>query len=121
MLMSVTGKAFFMKIALLGPRGIPNRYGGFEAFYEKLSQYLVNDGHEVTVYCRRAFTRPEDDTLVDSRIRRVILPSISAKHLDTPGLTFLSVLQIIFTRAAIVLMCSVATSPVASIPPMSAS
>ncbi len=30
-----------MKIALLGTRGIPNRYGGFEAFFEKLSQYLV--------------------------------------------------------------------------------
>jgi glycosyltransferase involved in cell wall biosynthesis len=116
MLMSLTGKAFFMKIALLGTRGIPNRYGGFEAFYEKLSQYLVNDGHEVTVYCRHAFTRPEDDTLVDSRIRRVILPSISAKHLDTPVHTFLSVLHVIFTRADIVLMCNVANSPVAWIP-----
>ncbi|HTD24804.1 MAG TPA: glycosyltransferase [Terriglobales bacterium] len=105
-----------MKIALLGTRGIPNRYGGFEAFYEKLSQYLVNDGHEVTVYCRHAFTRPEDDTLVDSRIRRVILPSISAKHLDTPVHTFLSVLHVIFTRADIVLMCNVANSPVAWIP-----
>lgn len=105
-----------MKIALLGTRGIPNRYGGFEAFYEKLSQYLANDGHEVTVYCRRAFTRPEDDTLVDPRISRVILPSISAKHLDTPVHTFLSVLHVIFRRADVVLMCNVANSPVAWIP-----
>jgi glycosyltransferase involved in cell wall biosynthesis len=105
-----------MKIALLGTRGIPNRYGGFEAFFEKLSQYLVADGHEVTVYCRRAFTRPGDDALVDARIRRVILPSISAKHLDTPVHTFLSVLHVIFTRADIVLMCNVANSPVAWIP-----
>lgn len=105
-----------MKIALLGTRGIPNRYGGFEAFFEKLSQYLVDDGHDVTVYCRRAFTRPEDDALVDRRIRRVILPSISAKHLDTPVHTFLSVMHVIFTRADIVLMCNVANSPVAWIP-----
>jgi len=105
-----------MKIALLGTRGIPNRYGGFEAFFEKLSQYLVNDGHQVRVYCRRAFTRPEDGSLVDPRIRRVILPSISAKHLDTPVHTFLSVLHVIFTRADIVLMCNVANSPVAWIP-----
>jgi len=116
MLMSLTGKAFLMKIALLGTRGIPNRYGGFEAFFEKLSQYLVNDGHEVWVYCRRAFTRPEDGSLVDPRIRRVILPCISAKLLVTPVHTFLSVLHVIFTRADIVLMCNVANSPVAWIP-----
>src|SRR5260370_6356963 len=116
MLMSLTGKAFFMKIALLGPRGIPNRYGGFEAFYEKLSQYLVNDGHEVIVFCARAFPRPEDDTLVDPRIRRVILPSISAKHLDTPVHTFLAFRQVCFSRADLVLICTLANSPVAWIP-----
>jgi glycosyltransferase involved in cell wall biosynthesis len=105
-----------MKIALLGTRGIPNRYGGFEAFFEKLSHYLADDGHEVTVYCRRAFTRPGDDALIDPRVHRVILPSISAKHLDTPVHTFLSVMHVIFTRADVVLMCNVANSPVAWIP-----
>jgi len=105
-----------MKIALLGTRGIPNRYGGFEAFYEKLSQYLVNDGHEVSVYCRRSFSRPEDDGRVDSRIRRVVLPSIPEKHLDTPTHTLLSVLHVIFTRVDLVLICNAANSPVAWIP-----
>ena len=105
-----------MKIALLGTRGIPNRYGGFEAFYEKLSQYLVNDGHQVSVYCRRSFSRPDDDARVDSRIRRIVLPSIPEKHLDTPTHTLLSVLHVIFTRVDIVLICNAANSPVAWIP-----
>jgi glycosyltransferase involved in cell wall biosynthesis len=39
-----------MKIAILGTRGIPNRYGGFERFAEKLSQYLTDQGHKVIVY-----------------------------------------------------------------------
>lgn len=39
-----------MKIAILGTRGIPNHYGGFEQFAEYLSQGLVERGHEVTVY-----------------------------------------------------------------------
>lgn len=39
-----------MKIAILGTRGIPNHYGGFEQFAEYLSLGLVNRGHEVTVY-----------------------------------------------------------------------
>ncbi|WP_430934114.1 DUF1972 domain-containing protein [Saccharicrinis sp. 156] len=39
-----------MKIAIIGTRGIPNYYGGFEQFAEYLAQYLVKRGHSVTVY-----------------------------------------------------------------------
>src|SRR5437879_1133179 len=105
-----------MKIAILGTRGIPNRYGGFEAFAEKLSLRLAQNGHQVSVYCRRPFTRPEDDQIVDPRIRRVILPTISAMHLDTPAHTLLSALHVRFTNAEVVLMCNVGNSPVAWIP-----
>lgn len=39
-----------MKIGIIGTRGIPNYYGGFEQFAEFLSKYLVQKGHEVIVY-----------------------------------------------------------------------
>ncbi|WP_316796892.1 DUF1972 domain-containing protein [Pedobacter agri] len=39
-----------MKIGIIGTRGIPNHYGGFEQFAEYLSLGLVKRGHEVTVY-----------------------------------------------------------------------
>ena len=39
-----------MRIAILGTRGIPNRYGGFEQFAEYLSVFLIKRGHEVVVY-----------------------------------------------------------------------
>lgn len=39
-----------MRIGILGTRGIPNRYGGFEQFAEYLSKYLLMDGHSVAVY-----------------------------------------------------------------------
>jgi glycosyltransferase involved in cell wall biosynthesis len=39
-----------MKIAILGTRGIPNNYGGFEQFAEFISIGLVERGHDVTVY-----------------------------------------------------------------------
>jgi glycosyltransferase involved in cell wall biosynthesis len=39
-----------MKIAILGTRGIPNHYSGFEQFAEFFSVYLVNQGHQVFVY-----------------------------------------------------------------------
>jgi glycosyltransferase involved in cell wall biosynthesis len=39
------------RLALLGSRGIPARYGGFETFAEELGARLVARGHEVTVFC----------------------------------------------------------------------
>lgn len=38
------------KIAIIGTRGIPNHYGGFEQFAEYVSVCMVKQGHEVTVY-----------------------------------------------------------------------
>jgi glycosyltransferase involved in cell wall biosynthesis len=105
-----------LKIAILGTRGIPARYGGFETFADELSRRLVARGHEVLVYCRKPFTTPED--LYDPRIRRVILPTISNKYLDTLFHTFLSMWHVIFTKAQVVLICNVANSPLAWIPRM---
>lgn len=41
-----------MRLAILGARGIPARYGGFETFAEKLATGLVQRGHDVTVYAQ---------------------------------------------------------------------
>ncbi len=105
-----------MRIAILGTRGIPNRYGGFETLAEQLSKRLADRGHKVTVYCRRPFTRPDD--AVDPRIRRVILPTIHNKHLDTAFHTFLSVIHVLFEDIEAVLLCNVANSTLAWIPRM---
>jgi len=103
-----------MKIAILGTRGIPARYGGFETLAEQLSARLAARGHDVTVYCRRPFTTPEDTT--PPGVRRVILPTISKKHLDTAFHTFLSVIHVSLTDADVVLICNVANGPLAWIP-----
>jgi len=50
-----------MKIAIIGTRGIPNAYGGFEQFAEYLSKYLCNNGHSVTVY--NSSNHPYQDTV----------------------------------------------------------
>jgi glycosyltransferase involved in cell wall biosynthesis len=39
-----------MNIAILGTKGIPNNYGGYEQFAEYISEKLVERGHTVTVY-----------------------------------------------------------------------
>jgi len=103
-----------MNIAIVGTRGIPNRYGGFERFAEQISSRLADRGHRVTVYCRRAFTRPDD--VYDRRIRRVIVPSLHQKHLDTWVSTFFGAVHVAFTDNDVVLLCNVANAPFAYIP-----
>jgi len=103
-----------MRIAILGIRGIPARYGGFETLADQLSRRLVERGHAVTVYCRRPFTTTED--VFDRRIHRVVLPTVSSKYFDTLSHTLLSVLNVIFTDAEVILICNVANSPFAWIP-----
>ncbi|MBS1688512.1 MAG: DUF1972 domain-containing protein, partial [Bacteroidetes bacterium] len=39
-----------MKIGIIGTRGIPNQYGGFEQFAEHFSTRMADKGHEVAVY-----------------------------------------------------------------------
>lgn len=39
-----------MKIAILGTRGVPNYYGGFEQFAEFFCEYLAQKGHDIWVY-----------------------------------------------------------------------
>ncbi len=103
-----------MKIAIVGTRGIPNRYGGFEQFAEKISSTLTDRGHEVTVYCRKPFTTPDD--VYDRRVRRVILPTIHQKHLDTWSTGSISSIHVAFSRQDAVLVCNVANSPFVWIP-----
>ena len=50
-----------LKIGILGCRGIPNAYGGFEQFAEYLSVGLVNKGHEVSVYSSSLHPYKEDN------------------------------------------------------------
>lgn len=40
-----------LSVGIIGSRGVPNRYGGFEMFAQEISVRLVERGHRVTVYC----------------------------------------------------------------------
>src|SRR5262249_45108740 len=83
-----TGCYIRMRIAIVGTRGIPARYGGFETFAEELSTRLVERGHQVFVYCRERHT--------ESRYRGVdlrYLPTIRHKYLDTIAHTGFSTLH----------------------------
>lgn len=97
-----------LKIALLGGRGIPARYGGYETLMEEVAPRLADRGLDVTVYCRSHYT---PRSLEDYRgVRLVVLPTIRTKHLDTPVHTLLSCLHAIFGRFDAVLLVNAANA-----------
>ncbi len=80
-----------LRVALLGSRGIPACYGGFETLMEELAPRLVRRGLAVTVYCRSRYT-PRETTEFQG-VRLVRLPSIYTKYAETPVHTALACLH----------------------------
>lgn len=80
-----------LRVALIGSRGIPGRYGGYETLMEELAVRLVARGFRVTVYCR---SHSASASLRSYQgVELVVLPTIRTKYLDTPVHTFLSCLH----------------------------
>ena len=104
-----------MRIALLGTRGIPANYGGFETFYENLAPRLVQRGHEVWVY-NRAHVVGHKDEKTYKGVNLVKVPSIHSKHFETISHTGLSVFHTLGRRFDIVYICGVGNSSLAWIP-----
>lgn len=102
-----------MRIAILGTRGIPANYGGFETFAEHLSTRLAARGHDVTVYCRAHYVSPRE--LEFQGVKLKVLPTIRHKYFDTIVHTFLSALHAAPKRYDAALICNAANAPFAAI------
>ncbi|MEK7728425.1 MAG: DUF1972 domain-containing protein [candidate division KSB1 bacterium] len=103
-----------MKLAIMGIRGIPANYGGFETFAEELAPRLVARGHEVTVYGRANNIKHNGEYY--KGVRLVILPTISHKYFDTVAHTFLCAVHALKEPYDAVLVCNSANSSFAFIP-----
>src|SRR5437867_2049743 len=103
-----------MKLAILGTRGIPANYGGFETFAEELSVRLAARGIQVTVYGRSNNIRYPGRKY--RGVDLVVLPTIGTKYLDTVAHTFLSVLHALPRRFDCILMCNAANAVFAAVP-----
>lgn len=99
---------------MLGTRGVPGRYGGFETMAEELGARLAQRGHRITVYCRTG-NAPDVPTAFRG-MRLVHLPAIRLKSAETLSHTFLSALHAATRRFDVVYVCNSANAPICWIP-----
>lgn len=99
-----------MHIAMVGTRGVPARYGGFETAIEEIGSRLVAKGHHVTVYCRyRKNPEPVPKTYLGMDL--VFLPAVRKRALETLSHTGLSVLHLVRHGADAAIVFNAANAP----------
>ncbi len=95
-----------LRLAILGTRGVPARYGGFETFAEQIASRLARRGHHVTVYRRSRYAQGDLPG-----VEIVTLPAVYTKHLETVSHGLLSVLHCASRRPDAALVCNAANAP----------
>ncbi len=99
-----------LRLAIIGGRGIPANYSGFDTLIEELSVRLVADhGMDVTVYCRRHYYDERPATY--RGVRCVYLRAVRGKGLESIWHTTRSVLHACFRRYDVVFVVDPANAP----------
>ncbi|RZU34445.1 DUF1972 domain-containing protein [Blastococcus saxobsidens] len=99
-----------MRIAMVGTRGVPARYGGFETAVEEVGRRLADRGHRVVVYCR---TTPGDDQRPSQHLgmELVHLPAARKRSLETLSHSALSVAHLLARRPDAAFVFNAANAP----------
>lgn len=94
-----------LRIAMLGSRGIPHTYSGYEQFLGEVAPRLVSRGHEVIVYCRQSLF--EECPKVYKGVRLIYLPGIETKTMGTLTHTLVSIFDVLFRRVDVIFVVNV--------------
>ena len=98
-----------MRIALLGTRGVPARYGGFETAVEEVGRRLADKGHRVVVYCRTMDDAPRPERYLGMEL--VHLPAARKRALETLSHSALSVAHLLAHRTDAAFVFNAANAP----------
>jgi len=90
---------------MVGSRGIPHTYSGYEAFIGEVGPRLVERGHEVIVYCRRSLFRERPKTY--KGVRLVYLPGIETKTMGTLTHTLVSMGDVLLRSVDVIFVVNV--------------
>ena len=98
-----------LKIAIIGSRGYPYVYSGYETLVKELSERLVKSGNEVTIYCHsKLFTEKPKKV---NGINLVYTPSLNSKIFSQLYNSFFSFIHVCFSNVDVVLVVNSANGP----------
>ena len=89
------------KIAIIGSRGYPYVYSGYETLVKELSERLIEKGYNVTVYCHRSLFKNKPKIV--NGIELIYTPSINSKIFSQLFNSFFSFIHVCFSNANVVL------------------
>ena len=94
-------------VAIIGTRGYPSFYGGFETAVRRIAPYLVDQGWDVTVYGRPGATKP-DAADTDHRVVRRTTRGLDSKSLSTLSFGLTAAVDASMRRPDVALVMNVA-------------
>ena len=98
------------KIAILGGRGIPANYGGFDTFIEELSVRLAElDPFEIIVYCRKPYFKEKPKNF--RGVNLIYLPAPRLKGLESLIHSFLSSIHVLSKGVKVILFVDPGNAP----------
>ncbi|MGY1670789.1 DUF1972 domain-containing protein [Geodermatophilus sp. SYSU D00710] len=100
-----------LSLALVGTRGVPARYGGFETAVEEVGRRLADRGHRVVVYCRTSPGAAEAPPAEHLGMELVHLPAARRRSLETLSHTALSVRHLVTHRTDAAILFNAANAP----------
>src|SRR3712207_5799766 len=95
---------------MVGTRGVPARYGGFETAVEEVGRRLADRGHRVVVYCRTV-PGAEQPPARYLGMELAHLPAARTRSLETLSHTALSVRHLLSHRTDAAIVFNAANSP----------
>ena len=98
-----------MKIAIIGSRGYPYVYSGYETFVKELSERLVQKNISVTVYCHSSLFKQKPKAVNNVKLKYI--SGIQTKSLSQLSHSFLSILHACFNKFDIIFVVNAANGP----------
>ena len=98
-----------LKIAIIGSRGYPYVYSGYETLVKELSERLVKSGNEVTVYCHRKLYNIKPKKV--NGVNLVYTPSLNSKVFSQLFNSFFSFIHVCFSKNDVVFVVNSANGP----------
>jgi glycosyltransferase involved in cell wall biosynthesis len=98
-----------LHVAIVGTRGYPYVYGGYETFVKEMGERLVQRGTEVTIYCHGPLFDEKPKKV--NGINLVYMPCVETKSLSQLTNSLLSMIHVCFSKADVVLVVNSANGP----------